>query len=169
MFPIGLSILKVLDLGNIFTYIVYTIIYIIVIDYIPNFVGIIALFICILVFIASFVFILKKDRTDEVRVLDDNNSTAKFGIKYNNQTSTNGKLNITINETSSIKDTIPNIEITEILDSSSYSEQETFTISVKAVAPYEKDLITEVFTYSMKHRLGIQLDYNKYSIVNLST
>lgn len=66
LFPIGLSILKVLDIGNIFTYIVYTIIYIIVIDYIPTFVGIIALFICILAFIASFVFVLKKDRTDEV-------------------------------------------------------------------------------------------------------
>lgn len=66
LFPIGLSILKVLDLGNIFTYIVYTIIYIVVIDYIPTFVGIIALFICILVFIASFVSVLKKDRTDEV-------------------------------------------------------------------------------------------------------
>lgn len=107
--------------------------------------------------------------TYEVSVLDGNNSTEKFGIKYNNQTSTDGKLNITIDETSSIKDTIPNIEITENLDSSNYSEQETFTLIIKAVAPYEKDLITEVFTYSMKHRLGIQLDYNKYSIVNLST
>lgn len=107
--------------------------------------------------------------TYEISVLDDNNSIEKFGIKYNNQTSTNGKLNITIDETSSIKDTIPKIEITENLDSSNYSEQETFTLIIKAVAPYEKDLITEVFTYSMKHRLGIELDYNKYSIVNLST
>lgn len=109
--------------------------------------------------------------TYEISVLDDNNSTEKFGIKYNNQTSTNGKLNITIDETSSIKDTIPNIEITENLDSSNYSKQETFTLIIKAVAPYEKDLISEVFTYNMRQTIEINSedDFIYYLNDNINT
>lgn len=109
--------------------------------------------------------------TYEISILDGNNSAEKFGIKFNNQTSTNGKLNITIDEISSIKDTIPKIEITENLDSSNYSNQETFTIIVKAVAPYEKELISEIFTYDMRPTIEINSedDFIYYLNDNINT
>lgn len=66
LFPMGLAILKELHLGNIFTYIAYTIIYIIVLDYVPTFVGIILLFLIISLFIIAFISTLKKDRTEEI-------------------------------------------------------------------------------------------------------
>lgn len=66
LFPVGLALLKELTSGRTFTYIGYTIIYLILIDYLHAFVGIILLIIIILMFIAFFISIIKKDRTEEV-------------------------------------------------------------------------------------------------------
>lgn len=74
LFPLGIALIKVLDFDNIFTYIIYTIAYICIVDYIPTFVGIIILFIIVAIFILSFVYIEKKDRTEEISSIKYNES-----------------------------------------------------------------------------------------------
>lgn len=66
LFAIGLSFLKAINRGKI-AYFIYIIIYFIVLDYIPTFIGIALIFIIILLFIASFVVALKRDRTKEIK------------------------------------------------------------------------------------------------------
>ena len=60
LFPLGIALIKTLDIGNAFIYIVYTIAYICLIDYVPTFVGFIILFTIIAIFIFCFIRIEKK-------------------------------------------------------------------------------------------------------------
>ena len=66
LFPMGIALLKEANFGSKFTYVVYTIIYFVLLDYIPTYIGIVLLFIIILLFVAVFVSVLKKDRSEEV-------------------------------------------------------------------------------------------------------
>ena len=66
LFPLGLALINALDYGNIFTCIVYIIAYICLVDYVPTFIGFIILFIIIAIFIVWFIYIEKKDRTEEI-------------------------------------------------------------------------------------------------------
>lgn len=66
LYPIGLALLNAMNVEGKFCYIVYTIGYIIIVQYIPVFAGIIILFLIILIFLTSFIVILKRDRTAEV-------------------------------------------------------------------------------------------------------
>ena len=68
LFAIGFSFLKAINRGKI-AYFIYIIIYFIVLEYIPTFIGIALIFIIILLFIAAFVVALKKDRTEEIETL----------------------------------------------------------------------------------------------------
>lgn len=66
LFPMGIALLKETNFGSKFTYVLYTIIYFVLLDYIPTYIGIILLFIIILLFVAVFVSVLKKDKSEEV-------------------------------------------------------------------------------------------------------
>ena len=55
LFPMGIALLKETNFGSKFTYVLYTIIYFVLLDYIPTYIGIILLFIIILLFVAVFV------------------------------------------------------------------------------------------------------------------
>ena len=68
LFSIGLSFLKAMNYGKL-AYIVYTIIYLAILEYIPTFIGILLIFIMILVFIIAFIVALKKDRSEEIERL----------------------------------------------------------------------------------------------------
>ena len=68
LFAIGFSFLKAINRGKI-AYFIYIIIYFVVLEYIPTFIGIALIFIIILLFIAAFVVALKKDRTEEIKTL----------------------------------------------------------------------------------------------------
>ena len=73
LFPLGLALINALDYGNIFTCIVYIIAYICLVDYVPTFIGFIILFIIIAIFIVWFIYIEKKDRTEEISKIYDFN------------------------------------------------------------------------------------------------
>lgn len=66
LFPLGIALIKKIGIGNVFTYIVYTIAYICLIDYVPTFVGFIILFTIIAIFIFCFIRIEVKYRTEEI-------------------------------------------------------------------------------------------------------
>ena len=66
LFPLGIGLIKALDIGNTFIYIVYTIAYICLIEYVPTFVGFIILFTIIAIFIIRFICIERKNRTKGV-------------------------------------------------------------------------------------------------------
>ncbi len=66
IFPLGVGLLELFNCNNFFCFILYTILYIAVINYIPTFVGGIILFLLIGVIIIDFVYIKEKDRTEEV-------------------------------------------------------------------------------------------------------
>ncbi len=74
LFPLGITLIKALDIGNIFTYIVYTIAYICFIDYVPTFIGFIILFTIIATFLFCFISIERKDRTEELSRKDNLNN-----------------------------------------------------------------------------------------------
>ena len=62
----GIAILKETNLGNKFIYIIYGVLYFILLDYIPTYVGIALLCIIVLLFIGIFISVLKKDRSEEI-------------------------------------------------------------------------------------------------------
>ena len=66
LFPMGIAILKETNLGNKFIYIIYGVLYFILLDYIPTYVGIALLCIIVLLFIGIFISVLKKDRSEEI-------------------------------------------------------------------------------------------------------
>ena len=66
LFPMGIAILKESNFGSKITYIVYTIIYFILLNYIPTYIGIALLCLIILLFIGIFISVLKKDRSEEI-------------------------------------------------------------------------------------------------------
>ena len=78
LFPLGIALIKTLDIGNAFIYIVYTIAYICLIDYVPTFVGFIILFTIIAIFIFCFIRIEKKDRTEELSKISNLNNNVNY-------------------------------------------------------------------------------------------
>ena len=78
LFPLGIALIKTLDIGNAFIYIVYTIAYICLIDYVPTFVGFIILFTIIAIFIFCFIRIEKKDRTEEISKINNLNNNVHY-------------------------------------------------------------------------------------------
>lgn len=78
LFPLGIALIKTLDIGNAFIYIVYTIAYICLIDYVPTFVGFIILFTIIAIFIFCFICIEKKDRTEEISKISNLNNNVNY-------------------------------------------------------------------------------------------
>lgn len=78
LFPLGIALIKTLDIGNAFIYIVYTIAYICLIDYVPTFVGFIVLFTIIAIFIFCFIRIEKKDRTEEISKISNLNNNVNY-------------------------------------------------------------------------------------------
>ena len=78
LFPLGIALIKTLDIGNAFIYIVYTIAYICLIDYVPTFVGFIILFTIIAIFIFCFIRIEKKDRTEERSKISNLNNNVNY-------------------------------------------------------------------------------------------
>lgn len=78
LFPLGIALIKTLDIGNAFIYIVYTIAYICRIDYVPTFVEFIILFTIIAIFIFCFIRIEKKDRTEEISKISNLNNNVNY-------------------------------------------------------------------------------------------
>ena len=72
LFPFGLILVNERYYGGLFSYILYTIIYICVVGLIPVFVGIIILFFIISIYIIKFFDIKTKDRTREIGEIKTN-------------------------------------------------------------------------------------------------
>ena len=66
LFPLGLALINTFNYGSFIIYIIYTVAYICLIGYIPTLIGFIILFIIIAIFIVWFIYIEKKDRTEEI-------------------------------------------------------------------------------------------------------
>ena len=84
LFPMGIAILKESNFGSKITYIVYTIIYFILLNYIPTYIGIALLCLIILLFIGIFISVLKKDRSEEIDKIyrqEYCNSTKSLNLK----------------------------------------------------------------------------------------
>ena len=110
----------------------------------------------------------KSPITYEVSIFDDNNSADKFTLQYNGVTSSTGVVTVTVDETTAIAETPLDVRIIEKKDISEYALEETATIKVRAIRPYVKDLYSKEITLNTVYTLGIGMDYNKYSIVNLN-
>ena len=110
----------------------------------------------------------KSPITYEVSIFDDNNSADKFTLQYNGVTSSTGVVTVTVDETTAAAETPLDVRIIEKKDISEYKLEETATIKVRAIRPYVKDLYSKEITLNTVYTLGIGMDYNKYSIVNLN-
>ena len=66
LFPLGIALIKYINFDSILSYIIYTIAYICLVQYLPTFVGIIILVIILSTFVAAFIHIEKKDRTEQI-------------------------------------------------------------------------------------------------------
>ena len=97
LFPLGIALIKVLGIENTFVYIIYTITYICIVDYIPTFVGIIILFIIVTLFVISFIYIEKKDRTEEISSIQYTNAKIIHPIPNKNIQPLKYKCNSDIN------------------------------------------------------------------------
>ena len=86
LFPLGVGILDSVDLDGFFSFLIYTIVYLIVVSYIPTFVGGIVLLMIIGVFIVNFIYIEKKDRTEEIEKYYKNNKEKVTTAQSNNRT-----------------------------------------------------------------------------------
>lgn len=78
LFPLGIVLIKKLNVENAFVYVIYTIAYICLIDYVPTFVGFMILFIIIAIFTFYFIYIEKKDRTEETSRISNLNNNANY-------------------------------------------------------------------------------------------
>ena len=110
----------------------------------------------------------KSPITYEVSIFDDNNSADKFTLQYDGVTSSTGVVTVTVDETTAVAETPLDVRIIEKKDISEYDLSETVTIKVRAIRPYVKDLYSKEITLNTVYTLGIGMDYNKYSIVNLN-
>ncbi len=135
IFPLGIAILNSNNYNSIFTYIIYTIAYLIIVDYIPTFIGIIVLFTIILVFIGKFIYIEKKDRTEEI-------------LEYYNSKKSNNTITTSNNE-SATKEIIenystkrPNERLNDYDDErfSNYEEEYECEICFKKISEEEFEL-----------------------------
>ncbi len=84
LFPLGIALIKFLNLDNFFIYIIYTIAYICIVKYIPTFVGVTILLIIIAVFVEAFIQIEKKDRTEQIKSIKNNKSKIIHPVPNNN-------------------------------------------------------------------------------------
>ncbi len=75
LFPLGTGLLELIDCNNLFSFIVYTFLYLLIVSNIPTFVGGIILFIVIGIFIIDFIYIEKRDRTTEIEEYIKNRTT----------------------------------------------------------------------------------------------
>lgn len=66
LFPLGIALIKYINFDSIIAFIVYTIAYICLVQYLPTLVGIIILVIILSIFVAAFIHIEKKDRVEEI-------------------------------------------------------------------------------------------------------
>ena len=104
----------------------------------------------------------------EVSIFDaDQKPSDKFALQYNGDTS--GKVNVTVDAASEKTETPLNVRIVENQAAGQYALDEFVTIKVRAIEPYVKELYSKEITLRTVYTLGIGLDYNKYSIVNLSS
>lgn len=86
-FPMGIALLKGFNFESKLTYIIYTILFFLLLDYIPTYVGIILLFVIVLLFILEFISVLKDDRTEEIDRIyrQERKSKVKRINKYSQQ------------------------------------------------------------------------------------
>ena len=87
LFPMGIALLKGFNFESKLIYIIYTILFFLLLDYIPTYVGIILLFVIVLLFILEFILVLKEDRTEEIDRIyrQERKSTVKRINKYSQQ------------------------------------------------------------------------------------
>ena len=87
LFPMGIALLKGFNFESKIIYIIYTILFFLLLDYIPTYVGIILLFVIVLLFILEFILVLKEDRTEEIDRIyrQERKSTVKRINKYSQQ------------------------------------------------------------------------------------
>lgn len=87
LFPMGIALLKGFNFESKLIYIIYTILFFLLLDYIPTYVGIILLFVIVLLFILEFISVLKEDRTEEIDRIyrQERKSTVKRINKYSQQ------------------------------------------------------------------------------------
>ncbi len=84
LFPLGVGLLELFDLNNFFCFILYTIVYIAIVNFIPTFVGGIILFLLILIFMIDYIYIEEKDRTEEINnIIAKNNIVSNKSYNYN--------------------------------------------------------------------------------------
>ena len=98
LFPLGVSLLELINCNNFFCFILYTIVYLAVVDFIPTFVGIIILLLVIGIFIIDFIYIEKQDRTKEIEEhlnYNKGNSTNTFDNNKYFEEESIGKYNST--------------------------------------------------------------------------
>ena len=87
LFPMGIALLKGFNFESKLIYIIYTILFFLLLDYIPTYVGIILLFVIVLLFILEFISVLKDDRTEEIDRIyrQERKSKVKRINKYSQQ------------------------------------------------------------------------------------
>ena len=87
LFPLGVGLLELFDCNNFFGFLLYTIVYILIAGILPTFVGGIILFLIIGIFIIDFVYIKKKDRTEEINnIIEKNKIASNKNYNYNTNT-----------------------------------------------------------------------------------
>ena len=98
LFPLGVTLLELFDCNNFFCFILYTIVYIAIVSFLPTFVGGIILFLIIGIIIIDFVYIERKDRTEEINnIIEKNNVDSNKNYNYNvNESRVYNKSNVSI-------------------------------------------------------------------------
>ncbi len=84
LFPLGVGLLEQFDCNNFFCFILYTIIYITIVSFIPTFVGVIILLLIIGIFIIDLISIEREDRTEKINsIISKNNIDSNKNYNYN--------------------------------------------------------------------------------------
>ncbi len=107
LFPLGVGLLELLNINNFFSFILYTIVYLSIVSSLPTFVGVIILFLIIAISIMDAIYIIKKDRTEEI----------ERNYKKNTHSNTKSVIDVPNNRYSSNHTTeslIDNIDIDDI-------------------------------------------------------
>ena len=87
LFPMGIALLKGFNFESKLIYIIYTILFFLLLDYIPTYIGIMLLYVIVVLFILEFILVLKEDRTEEIDRIyrQERKSTVKRINKYSQQ------------------------------------------------------------------------------------
>lgn len=114
LFPLGVSLLELFDCNNFFCFILYTIVYIAIVSFLPTFFGGIILFLIIGIIIIDFVYIKRKDRTEEINnIIEKNNVDSNKNYNYNineNRVYDKSNISITPSELKTVDEEIENNE-----------------------------------------------------------